>query len=281
MAAVPLSPSLVAVIVTAPAAAPVTRPLLLTVAQAVLELVHVTVRPVRVLPLASFSVAVSCSVCPTSTLPDAGLTVTEATGTFVTVMAAVPLCPSLVAVTVAEPAATPVTTPLLLTVAEAVLELVHVTVRPLSVLPLASFRIAVNCSVCAIGTLANAGLTVTDATGTFVTAMAAVPLCPSLVAVIIAVPAAMAVARPADVTVAISELELDQVMARPAKIFPLLSLATAASWIVPPTCTLADVGLRVTDATGTGVTVTTAVSEVPPGFPVATTLTFPEPEPAL
>src|SRR2546430_9152508 len=54
---VPLCPSLVAVIVAGPAARAVTRPLLLTVAADVLELVQVTVRPVRMLPLASRSVA--------------------------------------------------------------------------------------------------------------------------------------------------------------------------------------------------------------------------------
>src|SRR5213083_342294 len=80
MAAVPLLPSLVAVIVAEPTTTAVSRPLLLTVATAVLELVHVTVRPVRVLPLASFRVAVAWSVPPTATLGDARLTVTVATG---------------------------------------------------------------------------------------------------------------------------------------------------------------------------------------------------------
>jgi len=46
-------------------------------------------------------------------LADAGLTVTDATGTSVMVIAAVPLLPSLVAVIVAEPTATAVTRPLL------------------------------------------------------------------------------------------------------------------------------------------------------------------------
>src|SRR5438045_4046723 len=133
-------------------------------------------------------------------------------------MAAVPLRPSLVAVTVTEPAATPVTTPLLLAVAQAVLELVHVTVRPVRMLPPASFTVAANCSVCPTSTLPEAGLTVTEATGTSVTLIDAAPLFPSLVAVIVAVPAATAVARPAAVAVAATELELDHVLARPARI---------------------------------------------------------------
>src|SRR2546425_5944566 len=48
----------------------------------------------------------------------------------VTVIAAVPLCPSLVAVIVADPAPVPLTSPLPLTVATAVLLLPHVTTRP-------------------------------------------------------------------------------------------------------------------------------------------------------
>src|SRR5256885_4735425 len=104
-------------------------------------------------------------------------------------MAAVPLCPSLMAVTLAEPATTPLTSPLELTVATAVLLLDHVIVRPVSALPLASFGVAASWSVLPAGTLPEAGLTVTDATGTCTTVMAAVPLCPSLVAVIVAEPA--------------------------------------------------------------------------------------------
>src|SRR5690242_476778 len=147
MADVPLCPSLVAVIVAEPAATPVTSPLELTVAAAVLPLLQVTTRPGRVLPFASLGVAVSCTVWPTPTLAEGGLTVTDATGTLVTVIADVPLCPSLVAVIVAEPATPPVTRPLPLTVATEVLLLVHVTTRPDRVLPLASFTVAVSCTV--------------------------------------------------------------------------------------------------------------------------------------
>src|SRR5438128_1689581 len=128
IAAVPLWPSLVAVIVAVPPATPVASPLPLTVAAAVLLLAHVTVRPVSVFPAASLVTAASCAVPPTERVADAGLTVTDATGTFVTVTAAVPL-----------------TRPLPLTVATAVLLLAHVTVRPVSVFPAASLVTAVNC----------------------------------------------------------------------------------------------------------------------------------------
>src|SRR6266566_2334930 len=166
MTAVPLCPSLVAVIVADPAATPDTSPLPLTVATDVLLLDHVTVRPVSGLPFASFGVAVSCTVWPTPTLAEAGLTVTDATGTFVTVIAAVPLLPSLVAVIVADPGAMPVTLPFTSATATDVLLLDHVTVRPDSGLPLASCGVAVSCADCPAEIVADAGVTLTDATGT-------------------------------------------------------------------------------------------------------------------
>src|SRR5207247_9796367 len=76
---------------------------------------------------------------------DAGVTATAATGTVVTAIAAVPLCPSLVAERVAEPGAMPVTSPLPLTVATDGFELDQLTARPESVLPLASLSVAASC----------------------------------------------------------------------------------------------------------------------------------------
>src|SRR5207244_4109085 len=167
-------------------------------------LAHVTVRPVSVLPFASFVVAVSWTVCPTGTEAGEGLTVTDATGTTVTVTVDVPLCPSDVAVMVVEPAATPVTSPLAFTVPTDGLLLAHVTVRPLSALPFASFGVAVSWTACPTGTDADTGLTVTDATGTVtaVTVMVAVPLCPSDDAAMVVEPVAAPVARPLEFTFA-------------------------------------------------------------------------------
>src|SRR5438046_1063551 len=144
---VPLFPSLVAEIVAVPGVTPDTSPLLLTVATAVLELDHVTVRPESGFPPASLGVPVSCTVWPACTDAEGGVTSTVATWTFVTVTDEVPLFPSLVAVIVADPGVTPETRPLLLTVATAVLELDHVTVRPESGLPSASFGVEVSCTV--------------------------------------------------------------------------------------------------------------------------------------
>ena len=61
---VPPFPSLVAVIVAEPGVTPETSPELFTVATDVLLLDQVTTRPESVLPFASLSVAVSCTVWP-------------------------------------------------------------------------------------------------------------------------------------------------------------------------------------------------------------------------
>src|SRR5437773_949325 len=255
MADVPLTVSDVAVMVAAPAVTPLTNPLLVTVSTAVLLDAQLTVRPASALPLASLGVAVSCTVCPVETDAEAGVTATEATGTCTTVMADVPLCASLVAVIVAAPASFAVTSPLELTVAAAVLLEVHVTTRPDSGFPFTSLGVAVNCTVLPSSTLADAGVTATVATGTGVTVILAVPLCPSLVAVIVAAPVATAVTSPVEFTLAVAVLLLDQLMVRPESGLPFASFGVAVSCTVCPTCTLADAGLTATDATGTLLTV--------------------------
>src|SRR5205807_1320167 len=229
---VPLLPSLVAVIVADPGVIPETRPPLLTVATAVLELDHVTVRPESGFPPASFGVAVSCTVWPACTEAVAGVTSTDATGTGVTVIVEVPLFPSLVAVIVAVPGVTPDTSPLLLTVATVVLELDHVTVRPERGAPLASFGVAVSCTVWPACTDAEGGVTSTVATGTFVTLIDEVPLFPSLVAVIVAEPGVTPETSPLLLTVATAVLELDHVTVRPESEVPPASLGVAVSCTV-------------------------------------------------
>src|SRR2546425_6521281 len=83
----------------------------------------------------------------------------------VTVTAAVQLCPSLVAVMVTVPIATPVTRPPVDTVAIAGALDAQVTIRPLSGLPFASSGVAVSWPHCPTWIPAVAGLTLTDATG--------------------------------------------------------------------------------------------------------------------
>ena len=84
--------------------------------------------------------------------------------------------PSLVAVTLALPAPAAVTNPVPFTVATAVFALVQVMVRPVSTVPFASLRVAVSCCVLPNETVADAGATVTVATGAAVIVTAALPL---------------------------------------------------------------------------------------------------------
>src|SRR2546426_12543796 len=79
-AAVPLLPSLIAVIVAGPEVKALTNPVLLTAATSRALLIHVIDRPVRMLPLASRRVAISCCAPPIERFTVAGLTVTVATG---------------------------------------------------------------------------------------------------------------------------------------------------------------------------------------------------------
>src|SRR5258706_4868582 len=176
--AVPVFPSLVARIVAVPALTAVTSPLALTVATDAESEDQAIVRPVRTLPAESRVEAARCSVSPTWIPAELGLTVTEATGTGgggvtgVTVIAAVPLFPSLVARIVAEPAATPVTTPFEFTVATAPESDDHVIVRPERGLPAESHGVAVRRTVSPTWIPAELGATVTEATRIGVTVTA-------------------------------------------------------------------------------------------------------------
>src|SRR6266853_423552 len=97
--------------------------------------------------------------------------------------------------------------------------------------------------------LAVAGLTVTDATGTATVAVA-MPLCPSLVAVIVALPAATPVTSPLAETVATPAALLDQLTARPVRGLLAESNVAALSCSVPPGASVPPAGLTTTEATG-------------------------------
>jgi hypothetical protein len=200
--ALPLLPSLVATMFAVPGLTAVTSPVVdETVATAVLSELQVIVRPVSVLPLASSVVAVACDVPTAVMVVGLRLTVTVATGAGLTVIVGVgaELTDSLVAVIVASPRPTAVTVagePFALTVSTAVLLEAHVMTRPVRMLPFASRVVAVICCVPPT-TIGVVGVeTVTVATGAGVTVRGALPVWPSLVAMIFAVPAATAVTSP-------------------------------------------------------------------------------------
>src|SRR6266568_4718312 len=279
IAELPLFPSLVAVIFAKPVATPVTSPLPFTVATPGASVDQVIALPESGLPLASSGVAVSCCVVPMNTEADAGLTLTDATGTGFTMIAALALFPSLVAVILAEPTPAAVTRPLAFTVATLAASVDQMIARPESGLPLASSGVAVSCCVPPTRIVALVGLKLTDATGTM-TVIAALPLLPSLAAVMLAVPAASAVTSPLPFTVATPGASLDQVIVRPESGLPLASSGVAVSCWVPPTTIVAAVGLTVSDATGI-VTVMAAVALLPSlvavtfAVPAATAVTSP------
>jgi hypothetical protein len=237
--ALPLFPSLVAMMFAVPLLTAVTSPVVdETVATPVLSELHVITRPVSVFPFASSVVAVACDV-PTAVIEvGARLTVTEATGIGLTVIVGVglELTDSLIAVIVAAPTPTAVTVagdPLALTVSTDVLLEAQVIVRPVSTLPFASLVVAVSCCVAPTIICVVGAETVTVATGAGVTVSVALPVFPSLVAIIFAVPALIAVTSPVDgdtaATAVLSELHA---IVRPMRIRPLESKSVAVAWVV-------------------------------------------------
>ena len=87
-------PSLVAMIEDDPAVTPVATPVGLTVATARAVEAQVITRPVKTPPAESRVVAVNDAVAPTATEAEAGVTVTDATGTTITVRDDVSALPS-------------------------------------------------------------------------------------------------------------------------------------------------------------------------------------------
>jgi hypothetical protein len=192
----------------------------------------------------------------------------------VTVTLAVPTLPSLVAVTVVLPTATALTKPFAETLATVESADDQLTARPASVVPFASRVVADNWTVPPIVTLDEPGETETEATGMgagALTVMVEEAVLPSLVAVICALPAATAVTRPDELTLAISELLEDQVMTLPARTLLFASRVVADNCDVAPICSVALAGETATDATGIGGG-TVTVNVAAPSFPSADAL---------
>jgi hypothetical protein len=137
------------------------------------------------------------------------------TATDVTVNVAAPLTLLNEAVTVVDPAVTPVVSPAALIVATAVFATVHVAVADTSaVVPSLYVPVALNFCVAPTAMLAVPGETdiVVSVFGvtTDVTVNALFPLIPFNTAVMVVAPAVTPVATPVALTVAIAVLELDQ-----------------------------------------------------------------------
>jgi hypothetical protein len=146
-AAVALAEPDVAVIVAVPSATAVTRPEEDTVATDALDVAHDTAALLIVAPFWSLTVAESCCVAPideNERLVGDSVTVEAA---WDTVAVAVALTEPDVAVIVAVPLATEVTSPADDTVATDELDVAHVTVAPDIVFPTASFTVAASVAV--------------------------------------------------------------------------------------------------------------------------------------
>src|SRR5690349_249050 len=186
-----------------------------------------------------------------------------------TLITAVPLRPSLVAVIVSTPAPSPVTRPLdVLQVYDVVrwtdatpgLLLAHVTGRHGSGPPAESSVVATSCRVPPIGTVAVSGATLTDATGASCCRTANTPSqpgadTPPTVAVMVVWPSASAVTSPFAESLATAGTWLDHVTAWPMISAPAVSVATAVSCSMEPTATSAVSGRTLTVATGPTVVV--------------------------
>jgi hypothetical protein len=175
------------------------------------------------------------------------------TGAALTVIAevAVLLPSAVVTVIVADPVATPVTTPAELTVATELLDVVQLTVLTVA---LEGATVAVKLVVAPTFTVAEVGLTVTPVTAIAFTVMAdvAVKLPSAVVTVIVAEPVATPVTTPAVLTEATALFEVVHVTA----LFVALEGRTVAvKLVVAPMFTLAEVGLTVTPVTGIVVTI--------------------------
>jgi len=187
---------------------------------------------------------------PTTTVVLAGCSVmfamTESAPDVVTEIVALADFPAVVAVTVVEPTATAVTAPVALTVATVVAELDHVNTFPLKTSPAALSAEAPNVVVAPIGSDTLLGVIVTLATTVSaaggVTLIEAAPEMPLVVAVIVALPAATAVATPAAVTETMFVAELDHVNVWPTTSTPAAFSAVARSVRLAPTAMEADGG---------------------------------------
>ena len=142
------------------------------------------------------------------------------------------MVPRAEAVINASPMETAVTTPVAETLATAAFEDCHVTASPVIAAPLPSMGVAVNARLRPTAKPAIAGVSVMEATGGM-TMMVADPTLPSLVAMIVAVPAAIPVMMPvSEEMVAMVGLEVLQVTCRPVSRFPAASRRVAVAFTV-------------------------------------------------
>jgi len=189
-------------------------------------------------------------------VPSAALT--DATGTGVTVIAALAVFPSLAAVICAVPGDSAVTRPVIDTVATAGLLELQAIDLPVRTLLLASLVSTESGWALPSANLALEGATLTTATGTGATVTVALPLFPSLVPTIRAEPGARVETRPVIDTVATASLSELQLTTRSLSAPPEASNVAALACVVSPTMSERAATETDTEPTGIGVIVITA-----------------------
>jgi hypothetical protein len=245
----------VAVMVVVPAATAVASPLLLIVAVAGLDEVQVTELVISwVVPSENVPVAVNCWVAPPVTFGLAGVTAMEDRVAEPTVRSVLPETVPEVAVMVVVPAARAVASPLLLIVAVAGLDELQVTWVVISwVVPSENVPVTVSCCVDPTAMVGLAGVTVMEDKVPEVTVRVVFPETVPKAAVMVAVPAARAVAKPLLSTVIIEvsdELQLTSLLISP--LGPTANVPVAINcWVAPtdmiglPGVTAMEVGVAI------------------------------------
>ena len=239
-----------------PAATAVTRPVPETVATDGVPELHDTVRPVTTAPFTSRTVATRSAVPPMESVALPGATVTLPIAAGDTVIVAVPVLPSTVAVMVLDPAATAVTRPVLDTEATDGELDDQSTTRPSTIAPFTSRTVAAKSMAPPTVSEAGVGAMLTDAIGGAFTVTVADPVRPSAWARMITVPTPTAVTTPVDETVATLGDPLLQVMVRSRSTAPDASSAIAVRTVSPPVVSVDWSGVTRMDAIGTAETMT-------------------------
>ena len=237
-ASLAVTPPVDAVIVAVPDAFSVTRPLELTFAADAFDDAHDTVGPTTVLPEASLRTAVTCVVLPATPVIDVGERAIDATGAALIVAPMVAATPPADAVIVAAPCLTRVTNPLEETVAFAELDDDHVTVTPVTALPLESLNAAVTCAVLPgtpVMAVGESEMFATGPTGGVATVTPTSDAIPVADAVIDAEPCFESLTMPDDDTVATDVFDDAQFTAGGvAMVAPVESLSTAVICVELP-----------------------------------------------
>ncbi len=269
IAALPDTPSAVAVMAAIPSARAVKVPVSLMVPTVSLLLVQVTSTSDSSPPNWSRTVAVNSRVSLTVAMAVSGVTVmlvvTGSSAVTVTVASADLF--SAVAVMVTVPSARAVKRPVSLIVPTVSFPLAQATETPVMALPNWSRAVAENCSVPLISRVAVVGATVMlSRTGSSaLTVTAALPVTPPAVAVTSAVPSANAVKSPFSSTVPTVSLLLVHATETPVMALPNWSRAVAENCSVPLISRVAVAGVTVmlSRISSVALTVTFAVEETP------------------